>query len=59
VLLFFLILVTNYQVTIDMRYIGGEQNWATPPMEGHLAQGLSELTGEDNYPERELSRQML
>lgn len=36
------------QVTIDVRYIGGEQAWVAPPMaEGHLVQGLSELTGDE------------
>ncbi|GMK54353.1 hypothetical protein CspeluHIS016_0109390 [Cutaneotrichosporon spelunceum] len=43
------------RISIDMRFIGGQQHWATPQLtEGHFVNDMSELTGDDGnaYKER-------
>ncbi|OCF33610.1 hypothetical protein I316_04683 [Kwoniella heveanensis BCC8398] len=36
------------KLSVDMRWIGGEQNWAAPPMqEGHHVAGVSDLVGNE------------
>lgn len=35
------------QVTVDMKWIGGEENWIAPPMQtGHFVTGMADLVGE-------------
>lgn len=41
------------RITVDMRFIGGEQDWVAPPLaEGHLVTGVTELTGDEGFPDR-------
>lgn len=42
------------RITVDMKYIGGDQDWAPPPLaEGHLVTGVADLTNEENLAECE------
>ncbi|KLT42978.1 hypothetical protein CC85DRAFT_317684 [Cutaneotrichosporon oleaginosum] len=43
------------RISIDMRFIGGQQHWVTPQLiEGHFVNDISQLTGDDGNLFKEL-----
>ncbi|BEI79986.1 hypothetical protein CcaverHIS002_0105150 [Cutaneotrichosporon cavernicola] len=43
------------RISIDMRFIGGQQHWVTPQLtEGHFVNDISQLTGDDGGLYKEL-----